>query len=290
MTRVRVVIPSLLGDTGRLASMCDAASRVGASPIVVANSRRLCEDLESAGVPYVTSGHNGGFGASVLLGAAGAWDWLVILNDDLEFEPDELAACLAPDSLDAYGPSTIIHLDNESTRCLPGPLGVLLSMSLISNVARHVPFRRRDPGLATPDSFRSFSAVAIGREAWDRVGGIDPRYPFAYEDADFVRRARPHGITVAAMPTTITHRHSQTGGRFITAVLPVSSWSALEYLTKWFGRRALYRWLLVLALLIRAPIAAVALAHPRRQLRAVTAAAKALIVDRQPTLPEWNAV
>jgi GT2 family glycosyltransferase len=290
MSRVRVVIPSLLGDTSRLASMCDAATRAGASPVVVANGVHLYRQLASSPIPHVTSRRNDGFAASVDLGAEGEWDWLVILNDDLVFDPDDLTSCVSAKQLDVFDRATIVHFDNEAPRRIPTRLGVLLSVSLLSNVARKALPRRRASRPDVENSYRSFSAVAIGRHAWDRVGGLDMRYPFAYEDADFVRRARPLGVQVKGIRTSIVHLHSQTGGKFITAVLPVSTWSALEYLTKWFGRRTLHRWLLVLALAVRAPVAAVTTSQPRTQMRAVANAARALLRDQQPSLPEWESV
>ena len=39
---------------------------------------------------------------SVALGAQGDWDWLVILNDDLTFNPDNLASCLSTEHLDEF--------------------------------------------------------------------------------------------------------------------------------------------------------------------------------------------
>jgi GT2 family glycosyltransferase len=289
MSRVRVVIPSLLGDVARLASMCDSATRAGASPVVIANSARLYRQLVSTKIPNITSGRNDGFAASVILGAEGDWDWLVILNDDLTFDPDELASCLSPEHLDAFDHATIVHFDNEPARQIPTRFGVLLSVSLLTNVGRKAFIRWRAPRDEGNDSYRSFSAVAIGRHAWDQVGGFDTRYPFTYEDADFVRRAAGFGVKVRGVRTNIVHLHSQTGGQFITAVLPVATWSALEYLTKWFGKRTLHRWLLVLALGVRAPIAA-ATSQPRRQMRAVANAVRALITDERPSLPEWESV
>jgi GT2 family glycosyltransferase len=270
--------------------MCDAAASVGASPVVVANSARLCRELASTTIPHITSGRNDGFAASINLAAEGDWAWLVILNDDLLFDPDDLASCLSAERLDVFGLATIAYFDNESGRCIPTRIGVLLSVSLLSNVARKILSGWRPARSDDLNSYRSFSAAAIGRHAWDRVGGLDPRYPFTYEDADFVRRARRLGVQVKSIDTGIVHLHSQTGGKFITVVLPVSTWSALEYLTKWFGNRTLHRWLLVLALGVRAPLAAVTTSRPRRQLRAVVNAAKALIVDEQPSLPKWETV
>ena len=290
MSRVRVVIPSLVGDVTHLASMCDAATRAGASPVVIANSARLYQELVSTTVPHITSRRNDGFAASVALGAEGDWDWLVILNDDLAFDPDDLGPCLSAENLDAFAPAAIVHFDDGSTRHIPTRLGVLLSVSLLSNISRKAFPRWNVARLEGKETFRAFSAVAIGRHAWDRVGGLDTRYPFSYEDADFVRRARTLGVQVGGMRTGVVHLHSQTSGQFITAVLPVATWSALEYLTKWFGKRTLHRWLLVLALGVRAPIAAVTMPRPRRQMRAVANAARALLIDERPSLPEWESV
>ena len=61
----------------------------------------------------------------------------------------------------------------------------------------------------------NFPSVFSGRNwanAWDRVGGLDIRYPFSYEDADFVRRARALGVQVSGMRTNVVHLHSQTAG------------------------------------------------------------------------------
>jgi GT2 family glycosyltransferase len=290
MSNVRVVIPSLLADASRLASMCDAATRAGASPVIIANSAHLYRQLASSAIPHVTSRRNDGFAASIALGAEGDWDWLVILNDDLVFDPDDLAACLSPDHLDTFDSATIVHFDNEPPRHIPTRLGVLLNVSLLSNVARKAFSRWRATRPDGKNTYRSFSAVAIGRGAWDSAGGLDTRYPFTYEDADFVRRARARGVQVRGVPTSIVHLHSQTGGRLITTVLPVATWSALEYLTKWFGNRTLNRWLLVLALGMRTPIAVLTTSRPRRQMRAIANTARALLIDERPSLPEWESI
>lgn len=290
MSRVRVVIPSLVGNVPQLASMCDIAIREGASPVVIANSSRLYEELAATGIPHLTSRRNDGFAASVVLGAEGDWDWLVILNDDLAFDPAELAPCLSADKLDEFGPATIVYFDDGSVRHIPTQVGVLLSVSLLSNIVRRAFPSWHPARLERKETFRAFSAVAIGRQAWDCVGGLDLRYPFSYEDADFVRRARARGVQLAGLRTGIVHLHSQTSGQFVTAVLPVATWSALEYLTKWFGRRTLQRWLLVVALGVRAPIAAATMPQPRRQIRAVANAARALLIDERPSLPEWESV
>jgi GT2 family glycosyltransferase len=290
MSRVRVVIPSLVGDVSQLASMCDSATRAGASPLVIANGARLHTSLAGTAIPFVTTQRNDGFAASVAQGSDGDWDWLVILNDDLTFESEDLADCLSAKSLDAFSLSSIVYFDDGSARSIPTRLGVLLSVSLLSNIARRVFPRWHAARLVDEDTFRAFSAVAIGRQVWDHVGGLDMRYPFSYEDADFVRRARALGMHVIGVRTGVVHLHSRTSGQFVTAVLPVATWSALEYLTKWFDRRTLNRWLLVFALCVRAPIAALTMPEPRNQVRAVINAARALLIDEQPSLPAWENV
>lgn len=258
--------------------------------MVIANSARLQGQLAATDVPHMTSGRNDGFAASVIMGAAGEWDWLVILNDDLIFDPDDLATCLSIEQLGAFDRATIVHFDNEPARQIPTCFGVFLNVSLVSNVARKVFQAGRNPHPDANNSYRSFSAVAIGRDAWDRVGGLDTRYPFTYEDADFVRQATALGVQVRVMRTSIVHLHSQTSGQFITTVLPVATWSALEYLTKWFGRRTLQRALLLAALCVRAPIAIATNSQRRKQIRAVANTARSLINDEQPLLPEWTRV
>jgi GT2 family glycosyltransferase len=290
MGNVRVVIPSLLANTSRLAGMCDAATQAGASPVVIANSAHLYEELATSAIPHLTSRRNDGFAASVVLGAEGDWDWLVILNDDLVFDPDDLTECLSAARLDNFDPATIVHFDNEPARRIPNRLGVLMNVALLSNVARKAFSRWRSARSDDENSYRSFSAVAIGRRAWDRAGGLDTGFPFTYEDADFVRRARGHGVQVRGISTGIVHLHSQTGAKYITTVLPVATWSALEYLTKWFGHRTLNRWMLLLALVVRTPIAVLTTSKPRRQLHAIANTASALVHDERPSLPDWEVV
>ena len=185
MSNVRVVIPSLVADASHLAAMCDAATQAGASPVVIANgahsvpaTRRICESR------IVTSQHNDGFAASVVLGAAGDWDWLVILNDDLIFDPADLASCLSAERLDAFGRATLVHFDDGSARRIPTRLSVLLNVSLLSNIARKA---RRKTACASNggrqrNSYRSFSAVAIGRQ------GMGPRWRSRLEISVYLRR------------------------------------------------------------------------------------------------------
>ena len=290
MTKVRVVIPSLHGDISHLALMCESAVSAGASPVVIANSEDLYKKLASTTIPNITSRRNDGYAASVVLGAQGDdWDWLVILNDDLEFDSDSMVASLSAESLNAFGLNMIVHLDDEIPRRIPTTrLGVMLRVSLLYNVGRKV--FPRNWRRSSENHYRSFSAVAIGREAWDRVGGLDVRYSFTYEDADFVRRAKAAGVAEAAKHTGIVHNHSQTTSHFVTAVIPVATWSAFEYLNKWCGKSVLNRILIILALLVRAPVAALVLPDPRVQLIAVRESLRALVVNKTPSLPKWEIV
>jgi GT2 family glycosyltransferase len=258
--------------------------------VVIANSAQLYEELATSAIPHLTSRRNDGFAASVVLGSEGDWDWLVILNDDLVFDPDELTECLSVTRLELFDPATIVHFDNEPARQIPNRVGVLMNVALLSNIARKAFSRWRSARPDGENSYRSFSAVAIGRRAWDSAGGLDTGLPFTYEDADFVRRARGRGVQVRGISTGIVHLHSQTGAKYITTVLPVATWSALEYLTKWFGHRTLNRWLLLLALVVRTPIAVLTTSTPRIQVRALANTASALLHDERPSLPDWGVV
>lgn len=72
------------------------------------------------------------------------------------------------------------------------------------------------PGVATPTerSWVTGAALAIRREAWDRVGGFDPGYLRGYwEDADLCCQVREAGFKIWYEPrVTLIHTVGSTGG------------------------------------------------------------------------------
>lgn len=283
--KVHVVVPSLSATTEQLTLLRSIAESAGATFVVVANSRDLAQRLDGTDTRYVTSRRNEGFAASIDLGArVESWDWLVVLNDDIQPDTARLTATLKSAFADFSDQYALVHLDGEKARAIPGIFATLANVSMTSAVLRRL-LRSQRP--ADGPTYRSFSAVGIARGAWDALGGLDTRYPFTFEDADFARRAAPAGFAATALSEPAArHLHSVTTSRWIAEVLPVSSYSALEYLDAWYGRRSAMRIVLVLALVIRAPIA---LLRKRRRLhmRGIVRAIKAIATDTRPSLPEW---
>jgi GT2 family glycosyltransferase len=289
MRKVLVVVPSLSGSVSHLGDMHNVVEASGGTFQVVANGRSLYTQLNSSDIPVITSKSNDGFAASVLLAARREeWSWIFILNDDIHFDRTAFGEAISTAVHSGYDDSEIIHFDTERARPVPGRRAVLLNLSLLGNVLRR-------GGWSGPKGsgvkYRSFSAVAISRRAWDAVGGLDDGYRFTFEDADFVRRAANHGFRdVASSHPFATHLHSQTTGRWLSVVLPVTVVSASHYVDTWYGRRPLYMVGMILALIVRMPIALITGQSRRSHLVGILRAIRALVRNEDPRLPNWEDV
>lgn len=287
--RVHAVIPSISADTEDLSSIVAPLSRAGVTVTVVANSSSLTTKLNSTTIPFQTSQRNAGFAASINMGAMGRdWDWLLILNDDLIPDGDEFAGRILRE-LEQAPAAAVIHLDGEPSRPIPGVFATLGNVSMTNQLLRKLGAERFEKQRKN-GSYRSFSAVAINRFVWDEVGGLNERYGFTFEDADFARHAHSLGIETAALTRPAArHLHSISTGKRLSEVLPVSTFSALEYLDEWYGHRNLMRALVAVALLCRIPLA---LARPNRarHLKGIGASLKAVLFDHRPELPAWEEI
>ncbi|MDF1706231.1 MAG: hypothetical protein P1U38_15795 [Aeromicrobium sp.] len=252
--RIRAVIPSIAENCIDLEIQRGALIDSGVEVVVVANGRRLRESAAARNLPVVSSGKNGGFSASIALGAeqVGHWDWLLIVNDDVTIDLERFRQNLQR-FVNEDQAAGIVYLNDEAPRPFPTRGAVFNSLSLLGAILTRI----RTPSSA-PDSrtYRSFSTVAISRSAWEAVGGLDPSMPFTFEDADFVRRATDLGVdSFAVTGSGADHLHSVSTGRHIASVLPVSTHSAIVYLDKWYtGLGLSNRALVAIALLIRIPL------------------------------------
>lgn len=138
-------------------------------------------------------------------------DWLLLLNNDLILQPGFWAgiAAMAANGYDCcgakllYPKGTIQHFGKWFT--YDGyPFHVL----------RHQPGDH--PMTLQPRPFPSvtFACVAIKRELWDELKGLDETFENGYEDDDFCLRAREIGAGVGVHPGALAvHLESQTTGR-----------------------------------------------------------------------------
>lgn len=281
------VVPSLSAPLERLKAILELASSVRATCAIVANSRSLARRLDEAGLPYVTTETNPGFAASVNFGARqNSWDWVVILNDDVTFDSGAFAEALTRLSATPHHTSTV-HFDMEAARPIPDVKSVLLNVSLVGAVLRRL-FRPRSSG--GRGTYRSFSAVAIRRDIWENLGGLNESYGFTFEDADFARRAWDRGFASVALSEPVAHHlHSVTTNRWIASVLPVSTYSAYSYLSQWYGWRPVMAGLLVLALICRIPFSLVR-PNSSAHLLGIVRSMSAVLRNRRPELPRWEDV
>jgi GT2 family glycosyltransferase len=252
--------------------------------VVVSNSLTLTKELELSECFFVTNHRNGGFGASIKLGASALdkWSWLLIVNDDIVLDPERFAETatdfLRADELRA----DIVYFDEDQQRTIPGAFEVFMQVSLLSNVIRRIPLRRT----VTGHTYRSFSCVAISRRLWEQSGGFDPDLPFTYEDADFVRRSiELDAVQICALESGVTHSHSVSSGRYVDRVLPVATYSAAMYLDKKNGRPRSNSLLLETALLIRVLLVPLAKSSRLKHLRGIRRAMSA-VWQRQHSFPE----
>lgn len=211
--------------------------------IVVDNGSSRPLDLPP-GVRRIDPGTNLGFGGGVNAAAAAARaPLLLILNPDAFPEPGALeallagfaalpaAAGLAPCLLDPAGRPQF----GWQLQRLPSP-GSLLAQSLFLPLSRGL---EREPAEGAALEQPAAAALALRREALERVGGFDPRFfPAWFEDVDLARRFRDAGLALRYWPAARFRHHLGSTvprlgfGRFL--------WhydrNLLRYLAKHHGR------------------------------------------------------
>jgi GT2 family glycosyltransferase len=287
--RIRAVVPSLAGTPDRLSRLSEALRAAGAEPVVVPTGASVEDALRGSDVDVLPIGANPGFAATIAHGAQGAWDWLLVVNDDVTVEADRLSAAL--DALEHHGPEARVlsFLDPVPPKPVPSRTDALLGLSLVGPVLRHLGLLRSP--LEVPHgrgTYRPFSFVAVSRTLWDELGGLDQRFIYTFEDADFTRRAHATGATVAFPDDTgVSHLKYGTSTSRIRSVLPCAAYSTAAYLeVLGMGpRRA--RAACVAALMVRVPLVAVGGLPRREHLAGIGGALRSFLDGRRPSLPDY---
>ncbi|BAJ75158.1 hypothetical protein MTES_2194 [Microbacterium testaceum StLB037] len=256
---------------------------------VVANAASVVASPPSVGARVIDSRANSGFARSLTAAMAtiDAWDWVILLNDDLlldETSPARIRAAIVEAASD------ILLFDPEPARPIPGRRGVFESLSLFEAVLARLRRRRKrfsaGPGAPT---YKSFSAVAISHAVWSDLGGLDDRFVFCFEDAYFVRAHLARGgSTPASVDVGITHDKSTTTGRHIARVLPAIAYSARTYLVATGCRPRLAEALVLLALVARLPLVPFAAAPIRPHVLGILRSLLAVARRREPALPRYE--
>ncbi len=163
---------------------------------------------------------NLGFAAGVNHGVrAASGDVLLILNPDAIAEPGAVTAlldCMAAQSADAAG-GALLNADGQpergfAFRRLPDAGSLLCEALLVNQLWPSNPVNRRyrclDADYSKTQEIEqpAGACLAIKREAWDAVGGMDTQFaPVWFEDVDFCKRLLDSGRRIIYCPSARFH-------------------------------------------------------------------------------------
>jgi N-acetylglucosaminyl-diphospho-decaprenol L-rhamnosyltransferase len=205
-------------DAGTHLVRCLASLRAAgvAERIVVDNassdgSRRMAEAADD-GMTWIDSGGNLGYGRAANLGSESTGSpFLLVCNPDLRVEPDAVdclvARLVAEPDLGAVGP-LVRNPDGSvypSARTFPDLLDAA-GHGLLGMVAPNNRWSRRyqlldwDHHRPARVDWVSGACMLLRRQAWDAVGGFDPRYFMYLEDVDLCWRLGRAGWGVGFEP------------------------------------------------------------------------------------------
>ncbi len=138
-------------------------------------------------------------------------DWLLLLNDDVELKPgfwDGLQAMEAA-QFDVIG-AKLLYPDGTIQHC-----GKLYTLDMFPfHVMRGLPGDSPESMQMRKYPSVTFACVAILKELWDDIGGLDEQFSNGYEDDDFCAATLERGGDIGVHPGCLaTHLESQTTGQ-----------------------------------------------------------------------------
>ncbi len=160
-----------------------------------------------AGVQVLEPGQNLGFAGGCNLAVEQTRAPIVVLvNPDLEPQPDFLRAITVPLARNNVGVvgAKLLYPDG----CIQHAGGYLREPTLL---AQHYGYGEADHGqwdTVCDVPFVTGAALAIRRDTWDLLGGLDEAFtPAYYEDADLCWRVRQQGLRVVYEPRAVAIHH-----------------------------------------------------------------------------------
>jgi hypothetical protein len=292
--RVLAAIPSLSGKVTRLEALADSLTSAGMHPMIAATGRLLDLRLADSLVPHTSPKSNAGFGETIahIANSSGDWDWLAIVNDDISVNAQQLRQSLADIVSRDPQERVLAYMDPVRPKDMPTLVSTLSAISLVGPALNRLRRTKSDYGSRTDPQryFRPFSFAVISRGLWDALNGMDPRMIYTFEDADFGRRAAIASADVLFVENTgVIHAAYSTSRQHVRQVLPVETWSAAAYLEKWTVPGPLVRFLCCCALIIRLPLVPLVDLPRSQHLRGISRAFVALVTQRKPALPDYEA-
>ena len=191
-----------------LSSLRTALATLDAELLVVDNSEH---GVRAEGARVLPQGRNAGFAGGVAAGLeAAAGEWILLVNDDAELEPDAATELLAA-AVDGVG-TVCGQVRFHARRDTINTAGLVVDRLGIA-YDRHAGAPAVDGG-AVEEVFGASACVVLYRRAMlDAIGGFDASF-FAFgEDADVAWRARTAGWSCLYVPASVAYHHgSATAG------------------------------------------------------------------------------
>lgn len=280
----------------------------GFTPVIVCNSAGAAAALADH-PSALSTGANTGYGGAAALVAGSLeleFETMVLCNDDLHFTDSAMHALRAAVQRFEGGEAAIMGFlprDRPRIVSLPGVLGVLALVSGLSGLTRRYGERlaRRSYALdlsgldaraqQMPDGMGfPFVCVAITREAWDRLGGFDDRFPLYFEDVDLLTRAHRSGtVQVSVTLGDCTHLHSASGRTVLAFILPLMSVGARNHLQLHRRlSRPIAALLVTTGLLVRATCWLPFRSDRSTECRAILRSLRAVWSNRPSPMPPWS--
>jgi GT2 family glycosyltransferase len=169
--------------------------------------------------------------------AAARGRYLFLLNSDTEVQPGALAALI--DFMDAHpdagacGPM-LLNGDGSlqpSGRELPSVGSVFLGMTKLYRLWGRDFYRQRGRDYRQPARVGEISGAAllVRREAYERVGGLDPNFFAYFEDTDWCKRIGEAGFAIYYTPSARVVHHWQGSSRRIPELVYRAGQDSLRY-------------------------------------------------------------
>ncbi len=168
------------------------------------------------GVRIVRLAENGGYAAGCNAGARGAFaagaGAVLLLNNDVAIEPGTLetvAVLFETHPRAAVAGLPVVYEDDPGRVWFAGG-----RLNRWLGYTRHMGFRARElPRTEAAVDFITGAAIAIRREAFERLGGLDEAYFHYFEDADLCERVRLAGSECWLAPgPAVRHMVSAAAG------------------------------------------------------------------------------
>ena len=170
------------------------------------------------GAQVVALRDNRGFAAAVDAGLGVArGEWVLLLNNDATIEPDGVAHLLAAGRRAADIGSVAAEMRFAATPRVVNSAGIGIDHLGVAFDRRLGEPAGADGSEAVEVFGASGGAALLRRRMLDELGGLDPSFFFALEDADLAWRARMGGWRAVCAPSAVVRHHHGASGRHASA-------------------------------------------------------------------------